>query len=433
MVGFSQALLTAVGGHVPPRSFVVFEEPDAIRNRDLVRLAADFPCVAELVPVRYLQCADVVDAERSLRDKWRAEAVLPGLEYAVPAAAALAAELGLPGATPAAAAVLRDKLRLREVTAAAGILNPRWVEIAGPDDIVEFAEGGPVVVKPANRQASLGVQVFDRMDGRTAELAWRAVTSVHEPMVLPDRPLQWRYLAEERLHGQEFSAEALVRDGSVVFSNVTRKAVLDGRHPVELGHVLPAALTATEERRFTDGMQALVSAIGFATGVLHAEWIATDRGLALVECAGRCPGDRIVDLVELGYGLRLDLVLIDLLAGRSPAMPARASRAAAIRFLTAPPGPVTRIDGLTDLARAVVLPEEAHVDVAVGDEVHPVRSSWDRLGHVVAVGPDSAQAWARAEQLAGCVRIVTGEDGGDGVHGDPVDRGLGEEALPSSV
>ncbi|MET0763901.1 MAG: ATP-grasp domain-containing protein [Blastococcus sp.] len=411
----------------------MFEEPDLVRNRDLVRLAADFPCVAEIVPVPYLQCADVVDAGRSLRDRWRVEAVLPGLEYAVPAAAALASELGLPGATPDAAAVLRDKLRLREVTAAAGIINPEWAEIAAPDDIVEFAQGGPVVVKPANRQASLGVQVFDRMDRRTAGIAWQTVTSVHEPVLLPDRPLQWRYLVEERLNGQEFSAEALVRDGSLVFANVTRKAVLDGRHPVELGHVLPAPLTATEEGRFTDVMQALVSAIGFATGVLHAEWIATDRGLALVECAGRCPGDRIVDLVELAYGLRLDLALIELLAGRFPAMPATASRAAAIRFLTAPPGRVTRIDGLPDLARAVVPPEEAHVDVSVGDEVSPVRSSWDRLGHVVAVGPDGTEAWARAEHLAGCVRVVTEGDDSDGACGAPVGRGLAGEALPLSV
>lgn len=63
-------------------------------------------------------------------------------------------------------------MRLREVSGAGSVRNPRWREVHGPADILEFAGGGPVVVKPANRQASVGVQLLDSVDEAAAAEAW---------------------------------------------------------------------------------------------------------------------------------------------------------------------------------------------------------------------------------------------------------------------
>ncbi|MCE0448149.1 hypothetical protein LT493_43870 [Streptomyces tricolor] len=162
-------------------------------------------------------------------------------------------ELGLPGATSRAAAVLRDKLLLREATGRAGMPTPRWREIRGPEDIVAFAQAGPVVVKPADRQASgrrpaarpLAIPPRPNGPGRRC---WRRP----EPGHAPDRPLDRRFLAEERVYGTEYSVEALVREGSVEFFNVTEKSVIGGRHPVESGHVLPAPVSAGDRAGHAD-------------------------------------------------------------------------------------------------------------------------------------------------------------------------------------
>jgi biotin carboxylase len=406
MVGFGKMLLRHLGRFVKPSSVIVIEDPDIIGKRAVLDELGQIPCVRAVVPARYHQDLECVDAVTAFLDGARPTAVLSGLEYGVPAAAAIAARFGLPGATEAAARILCDKLRLRAATAAAGIRNPRWQEVRHADEVRRFAGGGPVVLKPANRHASLGVQLLRAGDDVAA--AWRATVDARDDMMLPDHPLQWRYVAEQTVVGREYSAEVLVRDGDILFLNVTAKSTAGGRYPVELGHTVPAALSPELNTRFADDMARLVAAIGFGSGVLHAEWMVDDEGPVLIECAGRVPGDSIVDLIDSAYGFSLVHELVAVLSGRKPDCPAGPCQASAIRFLTAPPGHVQKVTGLAAAGRhpAVV---RAGVSVAVGDRVSDLRSSWDRVGEVFVVGatPDLAVDYAAA--AAALIRIITTE------------------------
>jgi biotin carboxylase len=407
MVGFSEVYLRSVDGRVPARSITVLEEPDLIRRRGLAGRHRDYGCLADIVPAAYQQETNFLETGLAIQARTPIDAVVPGHEYAVTAAATLAAKLGLPGATEPAAAVLRDKLLLREAATRAGLSGPEWTQVHGPDDIVAFAGRGPVVVKPANRQASLGVHVLERVDFDLASTVWSDIVGAEDHERVPDRPLSRRYLAERRLCGPEYSVEALVRDGQIVFLNVTEKAVLVGVHPVELGHVVPAPIDAPTRDALADRTRRLVHAVGFGTGILHAEWILTTDGPSLVECAGRCPGDRITDLIELAYGFSIRLALLDLLAGRRPELPVAPHSGAAIRFLGALPGRVRLVTGLVQ-ARALPGVAEVSVTAVEGGQAHAWTSSWDRSGHVLATGPDAATARDRAIAVAATIRIVTG-------------------------
>ncbi|MFB4421453.1 ATP-grasp domain-containing protein [Streptomyces sp. QL37] len=405
-VGYNAAYLRAIDGRVPSGSVVVIEEPDIIRKRELRDAASRFDCLDRIVPASYQQSAEALDLAVELSAARPVAAVVPGLEYAVPAAAALAEKLGLPGATETAAQALRDKVRLREVAGAGGVRNPRWREVHGPEDILEFAGDGPVVVKPANRQASVGVQLLDSVDATTAALAWERTSSAAEYEQVPDRPLEWRFLAEERLQGPEYSIEALVRRGEIVFENITAKTVIPGPYPVELGHLLPAPLDEDTEAAFQTAVRALVDALGFRTGILHAEWILTESGPTLVECAGRCPGDYLIDLIDLAYDTRIRLTLMDLLADRPVTLPRTAQRTSAIRFLSARPGTVTEVAG-EDTAKELPGIRAVEVDVEAGQEVGAWASSWDRAGHVIATGPDADTTRRRVLDADAAIRIAT--------------------------
>ncbi|MFD9435745.1 ATP-grasp domain-containing protein [Streptomyces sp. NPDC060002] len=405
-VGYNAAYLRAIDGIVPSGSVVVIEEPDIIRKRELQDAATRFDCLDRIVPASYQQSSEALDLAAELTAARPVAAVVPGLEYAVPATAALAEKLGLPGATEAAAQALRDKVRLREVSGAGGVRNPRWREVHGPADILDFAGDEPVVVKPANRQASVGVQLLDSVDAATAAQAWERTSSAAEYEQVPDRQLAWRFLAEERLRGPEFSVEALVRRGEIIFANITAKTVVPGPYPVELGHLLPAPLDQDTQTAFETAMRALVASIGFQTGILHAEWILTESGPTLVESAGRCPGDYLIDLVDLAYGTRIRLTLIDLLAGRPVTLPRAARQTSAIRFLAAGPGTVTEVAGV-DTAQGLPGVHVAEVDVEAGQEVRPWASSWDRAGHVIATGPDADTTRQRVLDADAAIRIAT--------------------------
>lgn len=405
MIGFNKGFLTALDRCFPAATVAVVEEPDVFRARALDQTLSDIRCVAKPLLAPYQQSDGLLEPVLRAHEETPFDAVVPGLEYAVPAAAAVADRLSLRGATEPAAAALRDKLLLRKLTSAAGVLNPEWREISGPSEIATFAaQRRSVVVKPANRRGSVGVYLLD--DPRDAQPAWDQVVGADEGSRLASRAMQWRYLVEARLLGDEYSVEALVQNSEIRFQSITAKVVSPGPHPVEIGHVVPAPLDRRAQESFASVMQLLVAATGFANGVLHAEWMLTAQGPALIECAGRPPGDSIFDLVERAYGVNLYVALIDLLAGRDVDLPLQPKKGAAIRFLVASPGPVHSIRGAEEVRADPMLPEVV-LNVSKGTDVAPLRSSWDRCGHVLVEASTGEEAAAAATRLAEKIVIET--------------------------
>lgn len=406
VVGFSRTLLDVLARR-PQRRVTVIEEPSVIANRNLEDAAAASPCVTRLLACEYQLPGRL---ERLLADTpelTTARAVLPGIEYAVPGAARLADALGLPGAGNRAATIFRDKRLQRLVAATVNIHQPRSRVVRTLQDAEAFLKTGrgPVVLKPSARQAGLGVVVVaDR--GELARVGLTHTRSADEPLLVPDRGICSQVLIEDLLVGEEFSVEMLLEDGVPLWSNVTHKQVLSGAYPVEMGHVVPADVPESLAASMTDSTALLAAAARFGTGVLHCEWILEDGKPALVECAARLPGDEITTLVERAYDFGLVDAYVDLLSGRTPTCPAQPVGATAIRFLTSSPGLVHAVSGI-ELAARMPGVEHVRLSAGVGTHVGPVTSSWDRLGHVIAVGVDPAQAESRAAAAAAVVHIGT--------------------------
>lgn len=396
LIGYNSGVLAALD-NFSPGGVVVVEEPDLWEGKKLAVKASAQRSVEAVQLARYQQDDHFLEVLDGLGP---VDAVAPGLEYAVTAAARAAEALSLPGAGAGAAALLRDKLSLREATRAAGMSTPEFREVASAADVAAFGSGRPCVVKPANRQASLGVVLLDADDD--AEAAWREATEADEGVQVANRPMRWRYLAEERLYGPEYSTECLVGEGRLLFLNVTEKRTLAGNRPVEVGHVVGEA----DDGTWRHHAEQLVAAVGFGTGILHAEWVLTTEGPVLIECAGRPPGDRIVDLIDLAYDINLTAAWMQVMAGARPDVPVTPRQSAAIRFVaTAGEGGV--LDEVSGTEEARSCPGVVRVDVLrqPGDPVGPLRSSWDRVASVIAVGDTPGEAERRAEGGAARLHI----------------------------
>lgn len=408
LVGYSHAITCQLDRILPARSVVVIEEPHVISARNVLAETADIASVAGIVSaptqseVDIERIADIVGRPPHLR------AVIPTVEYGVVAAAALAEAWDLPGSGVQAARILRNKLRLRKAAAAAGIAQPEWAEATGPEDVAAFRDthGGRCVLKPANRQASLGVQLLEADDD--VEAAWKHTTVADEPRIRARYLTDARYMTEARLIGSEVSVEALVRDGDPVFFNATAKTVAPGRYPVELGHTVPASVPASIRQRLEAETRSLISCTGFYDGIIHAEWILVDGVPHLIECAGRAPGDYINDLIGLAYDCDVFTDLVAVLDAGRPEIPKRtAHRAAAIRFLTVPPGTVTAIE---DANRPEDY-EQLRIGAELGDEVAELTNSWRRIGHAITIGADADEAAVHAREAADRVTVTTARSG----------------------
>ncbi len=396
MMGWNQHWLTALDELLPDGSVVVVEEPDVYQGKHIAARWSGHPVVREVLFAEYQQTDRFLDVVTRQHAREPVRCVLPALEYSVEAAAQAALELGLPGAGAVAARIFRDKIAQITTCQRAGIAVPRFAEINDAAGVAAFGGDEPFVLKPANRQASLGVVIV--RPGDDPEQTWQECVGADEGPQLARRDLRWRYLAEEFVAGPEYSVEALVTSGEIVFANVTAKRVHPGRYPVEAGHVVPAP-AGPGVAELPALMQELVRATGFGTGLLHGEWIISDGTPVFVECAARPAGDWIFDLIDLVTGVNLYDAAVRALGGQDPLTRRRhtgCTAAAAVRFgFPAEPGTVTDVSGVDAASSAPGVVRVPHVPAA-GDEIRSLGSSWGRLAAVIATGMDQADAEAAA-------------------------------------
>lgn len=136
------------------------DEPDPIRERDARARTDAAPACRALYEEEILLPGGADRFYLGHRDL-NPIAVIPAHEYAVPGAARIAERYGVLGAGLGAAQCLRDKHLLRVVASAAGIANPLSRPVSSAEEVAAFqAEvAGPVIIKPANRQAAIGTYV----------------------------------------------------------------------------------------------------------------------------------------------------------------------------------------------------------------------------------------------------------------------------------
>lgn len=206
-------------------------------------------------------------------------------------------------------------------------LSPAWLLIP-PGGRMLFDRATirfPAVVKPATRHSSLGVQ------------------TVHDHQELADQlgtyPAHEAVLVEQKVVGQEYSAESLIQDGKVLFTSVTQKETTDvhTRFFVEMAHTVPGRNdTAGDRVRLANEL--MLDRLAVENGITHAEWRVDEQGdVYLMEVAARTPGDGIMALYRLATGQRMEPEVLRIALGE-PAVYAQPRRHARQVYLEHEPG-----------------------------------------------------------------------------------------------
>ncbi|HAY10981.1 MAG TPA: carboxylase, partial [Thauera sp.] len=175
---------------------------------------------------------------------------------------------------------------------------------------------------------------------------------------------------------------------------------------VETRHELPARLSEHEARHIAELVEAVLGALEIREGASHTEILLTESGPRLLECHTRPGGDHItdmyqqctgIDLVELAIGGPLGLCT-------PPPAPQQFAHGAAMLYFTPPPG---RLTAVTGLERSANLPGVVLLSLGCrpGAEVAELKSSSDRIGYVMAIGPNSQAATATCQRVEQLVKI----------------------------
>jgi biotin carboxylase len=316
-------------------------------------------------------------------------------------------QLGGTGYQPAH--LMRDKWAMRRHLAAHGAMTIGAAPVSDKKSVRSFAEeyGYPFIVKPTDLSGGFGVV---RVNGPAdVDQAWDRIQHLRTTGLtggLADLFDVSDFLMEEYVKGPEYSVEGFSFAGRHVVLGVTEK-LTDELHFAELGHTLPARISAEVEAEIVAAVTEYLDVIGLTDGPSHTEVKIGDRGPIVIESHNRFGGGRIKDLVEAVYGI--DLIaysvgwpfrLIEELTDRP-----EPRCGACVRAVYGGAGRVESISGIEELsARPEVVAAEQ--SAKVGDVMRPLQDNWGRFGLVAVAGPDSDAAVRRCEELIASVRIT---------------------------
>jgi biotin carboxylase len=219
---------------------------------------------------------------------YRPVAVICGSEFGVEAADEIAGALGLRGNDPTRSAARRDKYRMMEAVAAAGMPTARQHRGCDASDLLRWrdAEGiGRAVVKPLDSAGSDDVYVCESDQDVTAA-ADRVLGTTNLMLRVNDA-----VLIQEYLDGDEYIINTVSRDGQHWYTDawLSGKATLAaGRKIYDFEDLLGPCDESLAQ--ILPYVADVLDALGIRDGPAHTELILTAAGPRLLETAARISG-----------------------------------------------------------------------------------------------------------------------------------------------
>lgn len=311
-------------------------------------------------------------------------------------------ELHLHGPDPDTVLRATNKEKMRRAFEQWGAPSPKSIAALTREEALAAAAaiGGDLIVKPSRNSGSRGV-TFVPVGSTHARLI---AAYQHAKAESRDHYA----LVEQYVDGPEFSVEALVWNGRVEVLTVTDKLTTGAPHFVEMGHSQPTTLAPTQAAEVCRAAVLGIRALGLNWCAAHAEVKLPPSGPMLIEIGARLGGDFITtELVPRSTGIDMVAAAIQLCLGEPPDLrAAHGPSAAAIRYLSVPPGRISEINGIEEARRAAGI-RALEVYVSVGDSAGVVNSSLARSGHVIAEGNTAAEAVSHADRSLRMIRVLS--------------------------
>ena len=356
------------------------------------------------------------------------DALIPTNDATAVIASQAARRLGLDSNPPEAAYTARNKLRMRQALARAGVPCPRFISFpmtldatAAEADVARTI-GYPCVLKPLLLSASRGVIRAD--DAASFALALgrlRALLETPELRAQADvDPAGAEVLVERFVPGREVALEGVLVAGQLhTLALFDKPDPLDGPYFEETLYVTPSRLPPAVQAAVSAVTAQATRAMGLVSGPVHAELRLAPRAqatgaagaagepappaIAVIEVAARTIGGLCARTLRFSLGENpsdgrpagpdatagptLEALVLGMALGLYDTPPPRQGGAAGVMMLPVPGAGV--LQGVTgvDPARAVPGIVELTMTTRVGEKLVPLPEGASYLGFLFARAP----------------------------------------------
>ncbi len=310
--------------------------------------------------------------------------------------AALASErLGLVHNDSRSALAARNKYRMRQLMAKAGVPTPTFRLYDSDDDPgrINHQVDYPCVVKPLLLSGSRGVMRAD--NPAEFEAAFHRLARLLH--AFNQAPGSTRILVEDFIPGFEVAVEGIIdREQFHMLALFDKPDPLDGPFFEETIYVTPSRLPAATQTAIADCTAQAAAALGLRHGPVHAELRINEAGPWLVEVAGRSIGGLCSKTLRFGPGVSLEALILRQAVGL-PLEWAQDGRARGVMMVPIPEsGLLKEIHGL-EAAEAVPLIDSVEITAKVNYPLRTLPEGDSYLGFIFASGaqPDEVEAALR--------------------------------------
>jgi biotin carboxylase len=342
---------------------------------------------------------DFRDIDRSVQQaqayarQHRLRAVIPTDDATVALAAHLSEALDLPHNSIEAAEAARDKHRMRQLFAQAGLPTP-WFRLASiADDPIQLAAQAqyPCVLKPTCLAGSRGVIRADAAAQFVA--AFARLKAILVKAGLSDA------LIEGYIPGVEVALEGILTYGHLkVLALFDKPDPLEGPFFEETIYVTPSRLPPETQVAIRAAAVEAARALGLREGPVHAELRLNAEGVWLLEIAGRSIGGLCSQTLRFGTDLSLEELILRQALGEEIESIQREGRAGGVMMIPIPgAGTLVDVAGL-EAAQAVPGIESVEITARLNYPLVPLPEGDSYLGFIFARGetPEEVEAALRA-------------------------------------
>jgi biotin carboxylase len=317
----------------------------------------------------------------------------------------VAAYLGLPQNSAAAALLTQRKDLARDALATAGCNTPTYqrIEIATAN-AATLSIPYPVVLKPLALSASRGVI---RVDSDYEFLqALQRIDAILDKTGQQGQEREY-LLVESYIDGAEYAVEGFIIDGEFrVLTIFDKPEPLSGPYFEETYYLTPSRLEESLKSQLIQEVERCCQAYGLSQGPVHAEARLGANGPVLLELAARTIGGQCGQLIEFSLQQKLEELVINGMCGVLPDICQEAESAGVLMIPITDHGILQRVEGLTEAIQTEFV-RDIEIHISQGYELIPLPEGSSYLGFIFAQAPTFEQTYAALKSAYSKMRFVT--------------------------
>ncbi|MCD8329223.1 MAG: ATP-grasp domain-containing protein, partial [Lachnospiraceae bacterium] len=269
-----------------------------------------------------------------------------------------------------------NKFLMKEKYEAAGVRTARFRRVAINEADLAGKLAGlrlPLMFKAVDTSGSRGIM---RVDDEAQFAAARE-------NVLANTRLDY-YIVEEFIDGEEFGAQAFIRNHELQFVLPHGDYVFHGDTGVPAGHFAPFGQSEEVIEDTRRQLAGAAAALGIDHCAINADFILSDGKVYVLEIGGRSGATCLAELVSIYYGYNYYEKMIRAALGEEVSFASEMAVPNASKLLMSDrTGVIQSIQNENTVGGNLC---EIHFDYSVGDSVRKFHVGPDRIGHVITKG-----------------------------------------------